>query len=151
MSQVEPYTGRELQAWLTSQGYTFHHQTGDHVFYAKDGKVVPAGNARADQHCTAPMAARTAAAFGDGCNAKWLREQLGHSSLNNGRGGKVRRVPPPPTARHRAIQAIDAIAHLGFKMNRDRATLTFSERHADELDTISRQLARLHKEFRKAA
>jgi hypothetical protein len=144
---LEPYTGRELQSWLTRRGLEFHHQTGDHVHYVdRQGTIVPAGNARADQHVTKVMAERLAEYFGK--NAKWLREELGYGSVRRA-GGKA--IPPPPTARIRGIASIDKIARTAHKMNRDAYALMISERHSAELNTIATMLTRLHDAIRNAS
>lgn len=144
---LEPYTGRELQAWLTRRGLEFHHQTGDHVHYSdKAGNIIPAGNARSDQHVTKVMAERLAEYFGQ--NAKWLREELGYGSVRRA-GGKS--IPPPPTSRIRGIQSINKIAQTAHKLNRDAYALLISERHASELSTIATLIARINDELRKAS
>jgi len=147
-STLEPYTGQELQTWLTGRGFTFHHQSGDHVFYAKGDLIVPAGGARSTEHVTAPMATRLAQMLGLS-NARSIREALGYS--RNCKGGG-RRIPPPPnSSRGTAINAIDSIAHVSHRLNRDRARYQFTDRQADELRTVQTILTRIEKELRVAA
>lgn len=143
---LEPYTGQELQAWLTRRGFTVHHQTGDHVHYmAPDGTIVPAGNARSDQHVTKPMADRLAAHFGQ--NAKWLRDQLGYGAIRRAGGGRP--IPPPPDARERGLRSINKLAHLAHGLNRDRALIEINQNQADRLNTVTVLLSRLNDEVRR--